>query len=109
MIIYSCDCCGIKIDNRMYELKLLKHITEQSSIFIGHSKLIDGRFEPISGIHKNFDLCLVCYNKIHYKTFEIFNELKNYKDIKILSPEDTIFYEGENPPKLKNKYGKNKK
>ena len=107
MITYSCDCCGNKIDDRMYELKLLKHITEPLNIVNGHSKIINGRFEPLSGVHKNFDLCLTCYNKIHYKTFEIFNELKNnniINKIKEISsppepPEGSVFYEGETPPK----------
>ena len=108
MITYSCDCCGTNIDDRMYELKLLKHITEPLNIVNGHSKIIDGRFEPCSGVHKNFDLCLTCYNKIQYKTFETFNELKNnhnvnkFKDIPPPEPpEDRVFYEGERIPKPK--------
>lgn len=76
MITYNCDCCRNKIDGRVYELSLLRHITNKNLIFEGHVTIIDGKTHPISSVSDKIDLCLVCYNEIMYKTYDFYKELK---------------------------------
>ncbi len=86
MVKYICDSC--KSDKRkLYTLPIFKHIFNENA-FSGHGTTVvdpDGttKLEPISGIRIDIDLCIVCYNKVMYKSYnEIIKPILSDEKIK---------------------------
>jgi hypothetical protein len=64
----------MEIESRIYEFSYLCHIESENNLH-GY---IDTKFnEPVSGRVCKKDLCLHCYNKIHYKAYEVYKNIKN--------------------------------
>lgn len=55
-----CDKCKKETDI-LYNIPIYKHITTEDKLS-GHVTMIGGKMEPVSGVTKNIELCIVCYN-----------------------------------------------
>lgn len=72
---HYCDACSEEIEGRVYELNYLCHIEDGG---MGMHGYVDTKFhEPVSGRMCKKDLCLSCYNKIHFKAYEVFKNISS--------------------------------
>jgi hypothetical protein len=72
-IKYYCDACGMEIEGRIFEFNYLCHIENENNL---HGYIDTKSHEPISGRSCKKDLCLSCYNKIFYKAYEVYKNIK---------------------------------
>ena len=70
---YYCDACGMEIESRIYEFSYLCHIESENNL---HDYIDIKSNELVSGRVCKKDLCLSCYNKIHYKAYEIYKNIE---------------------------------
>lgn len=75
MVKYYCDACGKEETDRLYELPIYCHITNENRL-MGHVKVVDGKMQPISGRTEIQQLCLVCYNTVVPPLWERILEIK---------------------------------
>jgi hypothetical protein len=70
-----CDACSHEIvDSRVYTFDPLKHVVG----FIDGTGggFVDRNSNPVSGVSEHFDLCLSCYNAIHFEAYKVFKVIK---------------------------------
>ena len=78
MIKWYCDACGKEITERSYDIKILKHITDEN---VGYSQICEGKFQPVSGVEKNQMLCLSCYNEVMFKLWDNLKTIKERNNL----------------------------
>lgn len=67
MIKWYCDACGKEITERSYDIRIMKHITDNN---LGYVQMCEGKMQPVSGVDTTQMLCLPCYNEVMYKLWD---------------------------------------
>lgn len=64
MIKYYCDACGKEIKGLSYDIRIMKHITNN-----------------YSDVDNTQMLCLLCYNEVMYKLWENLEKIRKNNNI----------------------------
>lgn len=70
MLKRYCDACGVEIKENRQVFSSLCHLVETD-----RGQYVDREWNPISGRHVEFDVCLKCYNRVMGKAVEEFKAI----------------------------------
>lgn len=69
-----CDACSYEIKDHPMSFAPLIHVVDH--IDGNPSGYVDRDWNPISGRAVHFDLCLSCYNAIHFEAYKVLKVIK---------------------------------
>lgn len=77
MLKRYCDACGKEITENRQVFNTLVHLLETENLA---GMYVDNEFNPVSGRHVEFDLCLKCYNRVMGKAVAEFKEIQTEQE-----------------------------
>lgn len=79
MVKHFCDACGTEIEGTKFQLPLLHHIVSEERTYM---TMVNNKWHGISGVTRNQDLCIQCYNAAATAAWEEIKKIQNSKDSK---------------------------